>query len=305
MKRSKRFFKLLSYRTRPHLTGFNHQQFFFGYGGFMKLLAVVFACGLLMLAAPSQAASKSMISHGGLGFLYPDHNSFANPGQFALDHGAGFEIDYSTAKSTGTTSLQTATPSFVWSNGNFGLGVFGSRSGSSLTDSITKTDSVGAGLGFALAKGRLTVGLTGERSIDVNQSNDGTVGGTVNWNGDKGMGFSAGLGANTSLNNAAGDVRKGTAALGWGFNPMTKVEAVATFNDLADFGNYNLGGFLTVEGHMFYFSGGYNYLMSSKKSQLRGRAGLEFGHVDFSAFVDYTTVVGSNPTFGGTLRVAF
>jgi hypothetical protein len=272
----------------------------------MKLLHVLFTCGLLLAAAPSQAASgKSTISRGGLGFLFPDHNNFNNIGQTALDKGTSIELDYGVTPVTGASNVQMATPSIVFSTGSFGLGAFVQRSGTSLTETANKTDTVGAGLGFALAKQRLTIGVQGYRSIDIAQSSDGTVGASLAWNGDKRVGFTAGAGVTTTLNQANEDTRAGTVALGWGFNPMTKVEVVAKLNNLSDTNDYDLGGYLTYEGNVFYFSGGYNYLAQSKDSQVRGRAGLAFGKFDLSAFVDYTIVDGGSPAYGGTARVTF
>ncbi len=257
-----------------------------------------------LLVSSSGFAATSMLSRGGLGFLFPDHNSFNNASQFALDKGTAIDVTYSTQSQTGGNA-QTITPSVVYGGNNFGFGVGVERAGTSLTSSSGNTDVIEGGFGVAMAKQRLTFGVSGSRQLTSPQTSDGTVGGQLTWNGDKRMGFTTGVGVNTTINQAGGDVKSGTAAVGWGFNAMTKVEAVARFNDLSAFSDYSLGAAITMEGQMLYGAGGFTYNMLTKVSSVQGRVGLTFGHWDFSAAVDDTLTSGSSMKFSGQARIMF
>jgi hypothetical protein len=273
----------------------------------MKLLHLLFVCGLLTLAVPSQAAQQMPISRGGLGFLYADHNSFSNPGNFADDRGTGIQAEYSVQQqASGEPMEQTFIPSAVYGGTDWGFGIFGQRAGTNLLDSSTKTDTIGAGLGVGMFKDRLTIGVSGSRDIDVSQNNNGVVGGSITWNGNglKREGLALGGAVFTTLDQAGGDVQNAVAAIGWGFE-MTKIEAIATFNNLSDMSDWNLGAALTFEGKVFYFSALYNYLMLSKDSQLGGRLGIVIGKFDISALVSNTFNSTSNLSYGATVRIAF
>lgn len=271
----------------------------------MKLLHWLFVCGLLTLAVPSHAAQQMPISRGGLGFLFSDHNSFENPGNFADDKGTGVQASYSIQQqANGQPAEQDFTPSVVYGGTDWGFGVFGQRAGTDLLSDNNKTDSVGAGLGVGMFKDRLTIGVEGSRSIDTNQTNNGVVGGSITWNGMKREGFAIGGAAYTTLDQVGGDVQNGMAAIGWGFE-MTKLEAIATFNNFNNLNDWDMGGALTFEGRVFYFSALYNYLMLSNESQLAGRLGFVIGKFDASVFVQNTFVTGSNPEYGATVRIAF
>ncbi len=270
----------------------------------MKKLLSVVSFAALLISSVGQAYGGPTISRGGLGFLFPDHNSFVNPGQFALDKGTAVDMSYTTQTNSGTTD-QSLTPSVVYGGGNFGFGVDVTRTGTSLTNTAEKSDSVGAGMGVALDHEHITVGVAASRSIDVNQTNDGIVGGTLTWNGDKRMGFTTGVAVNTTINQAGGNTQTGTAAVGWGFNQMTRVEVDATFNNLNNFSDYDLGAFITMQGNMLYAAAGYNYLMLAAESQLQGRLGLTFGRFDISGYVSDTLNSGDGVEFGGAVRLAF
>jgi len=259
-----------------------------------------------MLTSVSQAGGKSTLSRGGLGFLFPDHNSFINPGQFALDQGGAFQAGYDTASVLGFTVV-SVTPSFVWGNGGrFGFGVYGNRAGISLTDSTGYTDSVGAGMGVALVKEKLTLGLRGIRDLSTGATSDGTVGASLNLNGSKRNGFTAGVGVQTTLNQAVAETRVATAALGYGFKSTSAVEAVATLNNIDDTNDWSMAGYLNLSGQMFYFSGGASYGNLLQNTSVEGRAGFVLGNrFDVSAKVVYPLETGGIPVYGGTARLAF
>jgi len=246
-------------------------------------------------------AAKQDLTRGGLGFLFQDHNSFENPGQFSIDKGAGLEAMYM----KGDLDAQAIVPSFVYGNGKFGLGVYGMRSGTSLSDSALKSDEIGAGVGFSMAKERVTVGIGAKRSLESNLTSDGEVGATVTINGAKRVGASIGAGFNTTINADGGDVREGKLAVGYAFNPMTSVEVVGTFNNLSDFNDWKVGGFLNYNGRIFYFSGGVNRYNTTEVNELLGRAGFVLGRVDLSLYAGYQLDQGTDPTIGGSFRFAF
>lgn len=272
----------------------------------MKKLFLLVSFAALFFAIPSFAAS-SMISRGGFGFLFPDHNSLVNPGQTALDHGTAIDFEYTTQSETGGND-QSATPSIAYGSGTFGFGVDMTRSGTSLTASGENTDTIGAGMGVALAHQKVTVGVDYSRQIDGTVTDQGTVGGTLTYNsqGDKRMGFTAGVGATTVLSSTTGtDTQTGLAAIGWGFNNMTKFEVDVKFNDLSDFSDYDIGGYLTLQGNVLYAAAGFNYLALSQESELEGRVGVVFGKLDINAFVDDVLNSGNGIEIGGALRIAF
>lgn len=268
----------------------------------MKPVLFTIVATMFMLSATSHAAGKSMLSRGGLGFLFPDHNSFSNPGQFSLDKGTAFEGSYAT-QSTDAGSATTMGGSVVYSSGSFGIGAYGNRAGLSGFE----MDSAGAGLGFAMAKGRLTLGLSMARVLTTAfQTNDGTVGVGLTWNGAKREGFTLGAGVTTTLNDSVADTRGATAGLGYGFKSGYSFEANFTLPSIDDTAAYTLAGYLNMAGKVFYFSGGATYDASAQTQSGAARLGLTLGNTfDVSGTVTYPFQTGGNPTFGGTARLAF
>src|SRR4051812_29699986 len=96
----------------------------------MRTLKIFVSFVILFAAVTAQARGGGNIMRGGLGFLFPDHNSFNNVGQFAADHGMAVEALYARTNQGG--GPQTILPSFVYSNGAMGLGFYGSHTGTSL-----------------------------------------------------------------------------------------------------------------------------------------------------------------------------
>ncbi len=261
-------------------------------------------CTLGFLASVAQAKGTANLSRGGYGFLFPDANSFINGGQMANTTGTAVEAYYTRHDHLKT---QTATPSVVWGSWRVGLGAFASRTGESLTGSdFSQSDSIGAGLGVSLAQGRVTVGGTLNRSIDTQQSNDGTVSTAVNYNGAKGQGFHMGAGFSTTLNSSSGTESKtATLAMGWGFSGAN-FEANYKLKDLDQTSNnYQTSGYLNFGGASYYISTGYLYDKPSEQSALSGRMGYVAGSVDLSIHSEHTIADGQSPYYGATLRSAF
>ncbi len=239
---------------------------------------------------------------GGLGYQFADPNSFINPGQMALNNGAHLEVGYDKVDGT---KVQALTPSFAWANGHFGFGLVGTRYTTDFADKDAGIDVVGAALGVALANQRLTAGVEAHRSISTNQTNDGYVNATINLNGQKRMGFSLGVNAGTTLNNAGTDVRHGGASLGWGFSPAYSIEAHYEMNNFSDSSDYTLSGFATAGAKNFYCAAGVNYGALTKLNEIEGRLGLNFGTVDISARGSKTLDANYAYVYGGTIRVNF
>lgn len=268
----------------------------------MKPVLFTIVVTMFMLSAKSHAAGKSNLSRGGLGFLFPDHNSFSNPGQVSLDKGTSFEGTYST-QSTDAGSLTAMGGSVVYSSGHFGLGAFGGRAGVAGIN----VDSAGAGLGFSMAKDRLTLGVTMSRVLTTAyQTNDGVVGGTLTWNGSKKEGFTLGAGVTTTLNDSVKDKKSATAGIGYGFKSGYSIEANYALADIDDSAAYTVSGYLNMTGKMFYFSGGATHDASASTQSAAGRLGIVLGNsFDVSGTVTYPFQTGGDPTFGGTARLAF
>lgn len=268
-----------------------------------KLLVTAVTLGLY--ASVANAKGNANFTRGGYGFLFPDANSFINGGQMAQTTGAAVEADYSRSNQTET---QTLSPSIVWGSGRFGLGAYVSRSATSLfKENATHSDSAGAGMGFSMASGQVTVGGTISRSIDTNQVNDGVVNLALNYNGAKGTGFHAGAGFATTLNSTSGtETKTAVLAMGWAFNGMASFEVDYTLKDLDNSGNnYLADGYLNFHGSSYYLATGYSYDKPSEQSSVVGRMGLVMGSMDMSVHASKVLVTGQDPNFGASLRVAF
>jgi hypothetical protein len=256
-------------------------------------------CGAMALCGASQAASKTDILRGGLGFLFPDHNSFSNPGQFSISHGMAMEADYSREDST---QLQNLTPSLVYGNGKVGLGAFGSRTGTNLTAKNGSLDVIGAGAGVALAKERLTLGVGYDRVISSSPQNDGNLRVEATLNGPQRKGPAFGVEATTTLGST--HIAGVTAAAGYSFRSNVSIEAVFKNYDTRQFKNSTLSGFVNWADNMFYLGAGYTYLNLNSLNEIEGRLGVMLGRfVDVSVFA--AKVFKGELSYGGSLRASF
>lgn len=269
----------------------------------MNRFLLISACGLFMSIA-SYGAGKTALSRGGLGIIFTDHNSFSNAGQFALDKGMALEAQYAQMTVLGQ-SMMVAQPSFVFGNGSFGLGVYGNRTAASISDSTGKTDTVGAGLGFSMAKERVTLGISGERNLEDTATNDGTVGATLTLNGNKRMGFSLTAGVDMTLNDVNGDTKSAKAGLGWGFTSNTSAEVYASWDSIDDFDDMDITGVLTSSTQKFYGSAAFTYAKASEAMSVSGRVGVVLGRFDLSGTIIYSLEDGIDPIYGGSARIAF
>jgi hypothetical protein len=274
----------------------------------MKKLFVV---SLFLLSVGAQAeifgnsggsSNRMMPIHGGLGFLYTDFNNFVNPAHLGLEKGVAVQAEY-----TNGNGIQTGTPSFAASNGRVGIEVFGSRSSDDLTDAANATDIVGGGLGFALGKSA-ALGFSYQDTISANSTNNGTAAASLELHGSGGMekGIGLAVGASTTINDSVANLQTGTVALGWSFRHNNNFEVEADFNDLSNFNNFNASAVLTLGSPVVYFSGMYTWLNNTQQNEVAGRLGFNVSrNCDISGLIGYTLNNGTNPVYGGTLRVGF
>lgn len=280
----------------------------------MAYQRVLFLLALLVLPLSSHAAGVMMgkssagggsraaaIARGGLGFIYNDHNNFSNPGQFALSNATAFAAEYTR---TGAMTQEVA-PSLVMGTGGFGIGVAGSRQGTSLTEASQKSDAVTGALGVSLDSDKVTIGVSGTRSLEDTRTEDAALAGTFTINGERKTGFAVGAGFATTLNSQLRDVESGTVAIGYGFSPTTSFEIDGQFHDLNDVNNFTTYGVFTTSAQPLYFSGSVGYLNLLAQTELAARVGVIVGKLDFSGLIKYSTQAGVDPTIGGNLRMVF
>lgn len=258
----------------------------------------LFVClAILTLGTQSFARGGGNIMRGGLGFLFPDHNSFANPGQFAESRGMALQAQYAR---TNLPSVQMLAPSFVYGNGAMGLGVYGARAGATLGSG---SDQIGAGLGFALLKGRMTFGLGFDKQLGAG-AGDGDISAQLNFNSANRRGAAFGIGYRRTLGST---VQSLSAGLGYSFMSNKNIELDIAFPSISSFGNFDLGAYFTTMAKFFYLGGGY--LMNKQGATTHGAAG-RLGFILGSSF-DVSGTIGKyfgagNPTtWGATLRASF
>jgi hypothetical protein len=262
-----------------------------------------FAFAVAFCFASSAYADKSTkIIRGGLGFLYPDHNSFSNPGQFPLSYGMAVEAGYGR---TNGSSSQTLTPSFVYGNGKVGVGGFYSRGGTDLLGS-SASSSVGFGLGVSFLKDKLTLGAKYDTSLESTRTNDGNLAVTVNLNGPQRKGPSLGLGVGTTISADGGDRQNATASLGYSFRSNNSIEAGLTFNDIRDTADFSPFFAGTFGSQYLYLGGSYTYAKAAEDHMVAARLGVILGrYLDLSAQASYVLETGGAATYGATVRASF
>jgi hypothetical protein len=267
----------------------------------MKKASLLVLALAAVLTTSAHADKSTKIIRGGLGFLFPDNNSFSNPGQFPLSYGMAFETGYSRVNGS---SAQALTPSFVYGNGQLGVGAFYSRSGMDLGSSAS--NAVGAGLGVSFLKDKLTMGVSYSRSLEAVRINDGTLSVTANLNGPQRTGPSVGVGFGTTINATGTNTRTGTLGLGYSFHSNQSIEAGLTLNDLqntADYSPYFAG---TYGSQYMYLGASYTYVKTSADHVAAGRLGFILGrYIDISALASYVLETGGASTYGATLRASF
>lgn len=268
-----------------------------------KLTFLVTAC---LLFSISGEAKKSMFLRGGQGFLYPDHNSFVNPGQLARNMGFGMQLAYGVQEVLGT-SIQAGTLSASHSGKTMSFGVAATRLGAQFD--ANGSDSVDAGVGFNLGK-RATLGIRYERQIDEGQVNDGNATVGFNFNPSKSSGVSLGAAYHTTLN-AITNVAGATVGIGYSNkDPNDNFELNVYLPDLNSTSAYIASLHGTIASKVVYFGASYIYdnsVGTTAQSSAKARFGYVFGKKmpwDLSAFTTYSLETGVEPLFGATLRAA-
>jgi hypothetical protein len=295
---------------------------------FMKKIVLLSVGGLLLLTTAAHAENRNMMRRGGLGFIYTDFNSFNNVGEFALDKGVAAQIEgmttLSSTSSTTSTSPSspggnastttssgntlTAEPSLVMSNGKVGFGIKDDRVGTNLTTSGNYSDVIEAGLGAALIKDRVTLGVDYSKTISGSVPDNGVVGADLTIQGAGRTGAAIAFGGSQELSAVSGtNLTTAKGAIGYGFRNRTSIEADIVFNNVMNNSkDYTLSGFFTTEARVIYFSGGVQYQALSAVTSVLGRLGFVLGkYVDFSVIGSFPFASGNNPTLGGTFRVVF
>ncbi len=255
---------------------------------------------LTIATVSAHARSSGNIQRGGLGFLFPDHNSFKNPGQFSTAHGSGLEFEYNAQSSTGGS--KTVKPSFVYGNGNFGLGINGARSGASLSESGQYVDMVQAGLGFSTMKERMTIGAAYTKIVTgPNLLGDGLVDLTLTLQGARRMGAVFGLGYHRVLGL---NTHAATLGFGYGFQSSNSLEVNVDFNNLDDVNDFTASGFFNLGRQWFYMGAGYSFAKVAETHSGQARVGFIMGKVDVSGLIS-APFSGGTLTYGATLRAVF
>jgi hypothetical protein len=265
-----------------------------------SLLVLLVLSGIGFGINAHAASGGGAVMRGGLGFLFPDNNSFANPGQFVDSHATAVEGLYSRSNVDG--AAQTATPSIVYGNGSIGLGAYGSRQAVTLLGTPT-TDTVGAAVGFSLMKGRAVVGLKYDKTLGSTDSGIATATLTLNPAMRKGMAI--GVGYTRNISTSVGSLN---AALGYSFMHNNNLEVDITFPDISALSAWNLGAYLTtMKGPAFLGAG---YVMrnngTTTSSGASARLGMMVGSMtDISITASYFFATGSPVNYGASLRMAF
>lgn len=255
----------------------------------------------MFLVAPSAVFAKGNmnIQRGGVGFLFPDHNSLVNPGQFATTHGSGLQFGYQASTTAG--SAQAASSTFVYGNGTFGIGVGAMRTAVDLLQGAS-VDFLQGGLGFGLMKERMTIGASFGKSMTGVAGDDSTVSGAITFNGARRMGATVGVGYSRVL---ASGAHSGRIGLGYGFQSNNNLEFNLSFADLSNFNAWAASAYFTVAKNMFFLGAGYTYTAVGQTHDVGGRLGFVLGgSFDLSGTASYT-VSSSAFTYGGMLRAAF
>lgn len=271
----------------------------------MKQLFTLIFCAALLVPVLAQArGSMGTISRGGLGFLFPDGSSLANPGQVALDHGVAVQLEAGIVSGT-TEDIEDL--SVVYGNGNFGLGIEANDVGlNTLTNPTSGIQTVTAAMGFALAKDRLTLGAGYTRQTSGTISNNGTVSASLNWNPMADKGFGIGFGAFDTLAKAGASTYGAMVSAGYAFRKNNSFEVFVKQNAFDGTSNQAGGIALTLGSQFIYFGllGQYNRLAADYEAA--GRLGFVLGNVfDISLFADEVVVTGAALTYGASARFVF
>lgn len=269
-------------------------------------LFTCFVCLFAFVLSSSEAKMSGSILRGGLGYLYPDHNNFNDPGQLALDHGTGIEVLWETNQ--GGNQTQKALPSLVYSNGKIAVGFYGSRVGQSLTNygSYNALDTIGA-MGAFSWMDMVTVGVGYSQNISAGAPAANTLLASVNINSKGGKGVSIGAVASKNLSPQTATLSSNpynfTVGVGYAFLHNNAIEFDINLNSNNQYTpevNFVFGGMSSYVGLKvkYLYQQGNNY-------EAEGRLGIIVREAfDISALASYTFTQGSTLTYGATLRLA-
>lgn len=253
--------------------------------------------GLALVASFSAFGKATNIQRGGLGVLFPDHNSFANPGQFSVTHGIAVEGLYVRTNQSG--GLQSVTPSVVFGNGRLGLGAFVNRIGTSFASS-SSFDFAGVGAGFSLLKQRLTIGASYSTSLD-GLAGSGKLKGSITLQSPTRQGPSLG-----AVIESTGSSKAGTIGVGYSFHSNKAMEANVRFNSFSDLSDFVASGFVNLASQALYLGAGYQYTNLGIHHAALARLGVVLGgNIDVSLYGGYAFASGSPVTYGGSFRASF
>lgn len=255
----------------------------------------------ISLISTAVFAAKGTVSRGGLGFLFPDTNSFTNPGNFVNGSGTSVEVGYGLTSGSTTQSLGA---SAIYGRGKFGLGAYFSRSSTDLILTSAATDSAGAGLGVSLFKEQLNLGAGYSRSV-TDSTDPGSYNVALSWQ-PKGKGFGIGAGVSSTL--ATTPAQTGVFSLGYQFSPAFSAELDWLFSawttDAISSGDP--AGYIKVENGRFYLSAGDRMTLSSSSHLVSLRLGaLVTQKCDISLYGNTVLTTGGATSFGATGRIVF
>jgi hypothetical protein len=243
------------------------------------------------------------IMRGGLGYLFPDNNSFFNPGQFSRSRGFSLEADYYRQNAS---TLETLATSAVYGTGKFGLGVLASRFGTNFTQPANDTDTIGAGMGVTIAN-RLVLGAGYQAQTSSFASDSGRLTASIGLSPFAGQGFGiTAIGSTNFSPKYSRSTQKGTIALGYSFRPNNTVEFFGTVNDFANATDDQAGLAFTLGNHWIYLGGFGAYNRQLVNWEARGRLGFVIAKtIDISGYIDKVIQTGSDTTYGGAFRASF
>lgn len=258
------------------------------------LFLVLFGFGIQAIAS-----GGGNIQRGGLGFLFPDNNALVNPGQWSDSRGMAVEAFY--GRTTATGGNQSLTPSFVYGNGSMGFGAYATRVGADLTAPLA--DTVGAGLGVALMKGRASLGVRYDKVVGI--TDNGSVTGTLTLNPPNRKGVALGVGYTRDITAGSQSL---TAGLGYSFMSNSNMELNVRFPSLSSASDFDLTACFTAMSNMLYLGGAYLMQKTTATTShgVQGRLGFILGRsVDLSAWAQNYFVTGSSVSYGGSFRASF
>lgn len=259
----------------------------------------------MVVSAP--AFARSDILRGGFGLLFPDANSFINPGEAALGRGLSLETGLETTTDSNNNRILNAGPSAVYGGSIFSLGGYYQRAGDNILGSPEGyTERVGAALGLALLYKRLTIGATYSR--ETFQGNAGAnlaATATARFGHERVKGVKLAVSANQDLGIDLATTGF-SVAVGYDLNYKDGFELNISFNDFYNPVDWSVGGYLVLTGESkWYTASGLRYDLFNANLEVMERVGYMLSRsTDCSLYTHLPLATGSF-RLGATLRQAF